>query len=89
LPPRRLGYGNRGGFSLGSVYQLSADPTNTHNVWTADFLGIEVNDITESICCMSGVFVRPDYLRDILVFLMEFRQILKFLALSYRCCQTG
>jgi len=35
------------GFISLNVIQIAADPTNTHNVWTADFLGIEVNDITK------------------------------------------
>lgn len=34
-------------FLAAQFIQLAADPTNTHNVWTADFLGIEVNDITK------------------------------------------
>lgn len=35
------------GFISVNVMQIACDPTNTHNVWTADFLGIEVNAITK------------------------------------------
>jgi hypothetical protein len=35
------------GFISLNIIQIASDPTNTHNVWTADFLGIEVNDITK------------------------------------------
>lgn len=34
------------GFLAAMVIQLAGDPTNTHNVWASDFLGLEVNDIT-------------------------------------------
>lgn len=50
-------------FLSAQFIQLSADPTNTHNVWTADFLGIEVNDITRkyllyvwSVCAVGVLF---------------------------------
>jgi H+/gluconate symporter-like permease len=43
LPPAAIA----AAFLAAQFIQLSADPTNTHNVWTADFLGIEVNDITK------------------------------------------
>lgn len=29
--------------------QIAGDPTNTHNVWTADFTKIDVNSITRKL----------------------------------------
>ena len=35
------------GFLAVQLIQLSSDPTNTHNVWTADYFGMEVNSLTK------------------------------------------
>lgn len=37
------------GFLAVQLIQLSSDPTNTHNVWTADYFGLEVNTLTKSM----------------------------------------
>ncbi len=37
------------GFLSIHFMQLSTDPTNTQNVWTADYFGIEVNQLTKRI----------------------------------------
>lgn len=34
------------GFFAAHIIQLCADPTNTHNIWTTDFLDIELNQLT-------------------------------------------
>ena len=35
------------GFLAVQLIQLSSDPTNTHNVWTADYFNLEVNTLTK------------------------------------------
>lgn len=35
------------GFLAVQLIQLSSDPTNTHNVWTADYFGLEVNSLSK------------------------------------------
>ena len=35
------------GFLAVQLIQLSSDPTKTHNVWTADYFGMEVNSLTK------------------------------------------
>lgn len=37
------------GFLSVQLIQLSSDPTNTHDVWTADYFGIEVNSLTKGM----------------------------------------
>lgn len=37
------------GFLSVQLIQLSSDPTNTHNVWTADYFGMEVNTLTKAM----------------------------------------
>lgn len=36
-------------FLAANQLQLAGDPTNTHNVWTSDFMGLEVNEITKKL----------------------------------------
>ena len=51
------------GFLAVQLIQLSSDPTNTHNVWTADYFGMEVNSLTKVmlptmwIACAAAVII--------------------------------
>ena len=51
------------GFLAVQLIQLSSDPTNTHNVWTADYFGMEVNSLTKVmlptmwIACAAAVLI--------------------------------
>ncbi|MCI6957709.1 MAG: C4-dicarboxylate ABC transporter [Candidatus Faecousia sp.] len=51
------------GFLAVQLIQLSSDPTNTHNVWTADYFGMEVNSLTRVmlptmwIACAAAVII--------------------------------
>lgn len=45
LPPMAI----CAGFLAVQLIQLSSDPTNTHNVWTADYHDLEVNSLTKTM----------------------------------------